>query len=204
MRPGFGLPPKFLDTLIGKRVARDLSAGHPRRLVDLHCPRTPEECSTAPSSSAFGGVVAWIVIWLLTPVDVVGYLAPGALVYAGVCYVFLAVGALYAQRAQPERGPSPAQSPWSARLQSGLFWGTAAIGLFGMGMRLFDRLYLRNAQYGANALEFRDTLSTTAVTPVGAIAATLFPFCLIPLLLLLGSRGARAACRCFWSRSPSS
>lgn len=143
----------------------------------------------SPIKLAFGGVVAWIVIWLLTPVDVVGYLAPGALVYAGVCYVFLAVGALYAQRAQPERGPSPAQSPWSARLQSGLFWGTAAIGLFGMGMRLFDRLYLRNAQYGANALEFRDTLSTTAVTPVGAIAATLFPFCLIPLLLLLGSRG---------------
>ena len=29
VRPGFGLPPKFLDTLIGKRVARNLSAGTP-------------------------------------------------------------------------------------------------------------------------------------------------------------------------------
>ena len=29
VRPGFGLPPRFLDTLIGKRVARDLAAGTP-------------------------------------------------------------------------------------------------------------------------------------------------------------------------------
>lgn len=29
VRPGFGLPPKFLNTLLGKRVARNLSAGTP-------------------------------------------------------------------------------------------------------------------------------------------------------------------------------
>jgi len=29
VRPGFGLPPKFLDQLMGKRVARNLSAGTP-------------------------------------------------------------------------------------------------------------------------------------------------------------------------------
>lgn len=29
VRPGFGLPPGFLDTLLGKRVARDLEAGTP-------------------------------------------------------------------------------------------------------------------------------------------------------------------------------
>lgn len=29
VRPGFGLPPKFLDSLLGKRVARDLPAGTP-------------------------------------------------------------------------------------------------------------------------------------------------------------------------------
>ncbi len=29
VRPGFGLPPKFLNTLMGKRVARDLAAGTP-------------------------------------------------------------------------------------------------------------------------------------------------------------------------------
>ncbi len=29
VRPGYGLPPKFLHTLLGKRVARDLSAGTP-------------------------------------------------------------------------------------------------------------------------------------------------------------------------------
>ena len=143
----------------------------------------------SPIKLAFGGVVAWIVIWLLMPVDVVGYLAPGALAYAAVCYVFLAVGTLYARRVQPDNGQQAVQAPWSGPLQTGLFVGTAAIGLFGMGMRLFDRLYLRNAQYGINALEFRDALSTTAVTPVGAIAATLFPFCLIPLLLVLSSRG---------------
>jgi sialic acid synthase SpsE len=27
VRPGYGLPPKFLETLLGKRVARPLSAG---------------------------------------------------------------------------------------------------------------------------------------------------------------------------------
>ena len=29
VRPGYGLPPKFMDQLIGKRVARDLNAGTP-------------------------------------------------------------------------------------------------------------------------------------------------------------------------------
>jgi N-acetylneuraminate synthase len=29
VRPGFGLPPKFLDMLIGKRVARAVAAGTP-------------------------------------------------------------------------------------------------------------------------------------------------------------------------------
>jgi N-acetylneuraminate synthase len=29
VRPGYGLPPKFLNTLMGKRVARDLAAGTP-------------------------------------------------------------------------------------------------------------------------------------------------------------------------------
>ena len=29
VRPGFGLPPKFLETLLGQRIARDMSAGTP-------------------------------------------------------------------------------------------------------------------------------------------------------------------------------
>ena len=141
----------------------------------------------SPNKLALGGILAWIFIWLITPVDVIGHIAPGALVYSIICYVFLFVGTLYGQRSST-MGPAPIDSPWTGFLQTRLFFGSAIIGLLGMGLRLFDRLYLRGAQYGASALEFRDQLSTTAVTPVGAIASTLFPFCLLPLLLLLASR----------------
>ena len=29
VRPGFGLPPKYLDSLLGQRIARDVVAGTP-------------------------------------------------------------------------------------------------------------------------------------------------------------------------------
>ena len=141
----------------------------------------------SPNKLALGGVLAWIFIWVITPVEVVGYVAPGAVIYSLVGYVFLVLGTVYGRRRATAEVESTAEA-WSGPLQHRLFFGTATIGLLGMGLRLFDRLFLRGAQYGASALEFRDALSTTAVTPIGAIASTLFPFCLLPLLILLASR----------------
>lgn len=142
----------------------------------------------SPTKLAIGGIVAWFVIWLLTPVDVVGHVAPGALAYAAVCYIFFALGTAVADLNRPAQSPLGTAQPWQNPLQTRLFVGSIAIGLFGMGMRLFDRLYLRGAQYGGSAFDFRDTLANTAVTPVGALASALFPFCLLPLILLFASK----------------
>jgi oligosaccharide repeat unit polymerase len=141
----------------------------------------------SPIKIALGGIVAWLVVWLLTPVDVVGHIALGALGYAAVCYVFFVIGIALAGVNRRDLPPLAVQ-PWHGPIEIRLFNGSMAIGLFGMGMRLFDRLYLRGAQYGGSALDFRDTLANTAVTPVGALASALFPFCLLPLILLLASK----------------
>lgn len=141
----------------------------------------------SPNKLALGGILAWILVWIITPVEVVGHVAIGALVYAMICYVFLVLGTVYGRRRLPAQVKAVIE-PWNGALERRLFFGAATIGLLGMGLRLFDRLYLRGVQYGASALEFRDALSTTAVTPIGAVASTLFPFCLLPLLLLLASR----------------
>jgi len=138
---------------------------------------------------AIGGIVAWCFFWLITPVDVVGHVAPGAMIYIVVCYIFLLLGALYGHRhlAPTAQGGEPDGPLWQEPLRLRLFLGSVTIGLFGMAMRLFDRLYLRGAQYGGNALEFRDSLANSDVSTVGAIASALYPFCLLPLLILLAS-----------------
>lgn len=145
----------------------------------------------SPIKLALGGIVAWVIVWLLMPIDVLGHLAPGAMVYIVLCYVGLIIGVLFARGHKHQSASAPPPMKWNLPFDQRLFYVTALIGIFGMALRLFDRLVLRGAGYGANAVELREVLTEATVTPVGAIASLFFSFCLIPLILLLASNQAR-------------
>jgi hypothetical protein len=143
----------------------------------------------SPVKLAFGGIAAWLVVWLLTPVDVVGELALGAVIYAIIGYAALIFGAIMAWRPELEAEAAVVSNPWNKPLVPMLFWSTMALGLFGIALRLFDRLFLRGIDYaGMNAFELREALSASSSSPAGIVAAIMLPLCLIPLMLLLASR----------------
>lgn len=145
----------------------------------------------SPIKLAFGGIIAWIVIWFLMPIDVVGYLAPGALTYVALCYLGLFLGVMIARQRRPDAHRELPPRRWDLPLDKRLFFFTAGLGLFGMGLRLYDRLILRGVEYGGGALEAREVLSQASVTPVGAVGSVFFAFCFIPLMIVLTSREAR-------------
>lgn len=146
----------------------------------------------SPIKLAIGGVIAWLVVWAITPVDVLGRVTLGALFYALVSYAALIFGAVMAQRPALETPDATQHDVWDQPLDRGLYWGTMAIGLFGMVLRLYDRLVLRGAEYGANAIEFREALETSGSTLAGIVGSVLMPLCLIPLMVILGSRDRKS------------
>lgn len=139
-----------------------------------------------PLKVALLGIAAWVFVWLATPVYVTGFVSVGALAYIALCYGGLAAGVLQARRTMP-RARTAVPTHWNIPFSPVLFRTTALIGLFGMALRVFDRVVLRGASYGGDAIQVRETLEQAGVTPVGAIASVFFCFCFIPLIVLLAS-----------------
>lgn len=140
-----------------------------------------------PLKVALLGVAAWIVVWLATPVYATGFVSGGALAFIALCYLGFAVGVLLARHQTPNAATATVPHQWNVSFDSTVFWGTAGLGLSGMFLRVFDRVVLRGASYGGDALLVRDTLEQASVTPLGAIASVFFCFCFLPLVVLLAS-----------------
>ncbi len=146
----------------------------------------------SPVKLAIGGIVAWFIVWVVTPVDVLGRVPVGAVVYAVLSYAALIFGAVMAQRPELETPDAWSDLIWDQPLDRGAYWVTMALGLTGMVLRLYDRLFLRGAEYGVNAVEFREALETSGSTWAGMIGSLLIPLCIIPLMLILGSRDRKS------------
>ncbi len=141
-----------------------------------------------PARIALAGIIAWLFFWLITPVYATTELNPMAMLFIASCYAGFFLGcALYAVATGRDQRTVPA-SDWQGPTAYSLFWISLATGLAGMGLRLYDRVALRGVDYAAGAADFRETLSQVGAGPISAIAAVLFPFCLVPLLVLLASR----------------
>jgi hypothetical protein len=141
-----------------------------------------------PSRIAIAGIVAWLFFWLVTPVYATVSLSATAMVYIGLCYAgFFAGCAAYPLMTGVSEQNVPANA-WQGAPAYRLYWISVAIGLAGMALRLYDRVALRGVDYAGSAADLRETLSSVGAGPVAAVAAVLFPFCLIPLLVLLASR----------------
>ncbi len=141
-----------------------------------------------PTRIALAGMAAWAFFWLITPVYATVDLSATAMLYIAFCYLgFFAGCAAYPMMTRVSEQTVPA-SAWQRPTSYGLFWISMAIGLAGMALRLYDRVAIRGVDYGAGASDFRETLSAVGAGPVAAIAAVLFPFCLVPLVVLLASK----------------
>lgn len=141
-----------------------------------------------PSRIALAGIFVWLFFWLVTPVYATVELSATAMLYIALCYLgFFAGCAAYPLMTGVSEQTVPA-SEWQDPPAYRLYWISVGVGLAGMALRLYDRVALRGADYAGSAADLRETLSQVGAGPVAAIAAVLFPFCLIPLLVMLGSR----------------
>jgi hypothetical protein len=135
----------------------------------------------SPIKVALAGIAVWCFLWLILPLQEVGYLSWEALIYVALCYAALFLGTFLGgrsiERLPPER--------WDRPFSPALFWTSLGIGLVGAAMRLFDRAVLRGVEYGADALAFRETLETADVGIIGAIGAAIYSFCLLPMVILM-------------------
>lgn len=144
-----------------------------------------------PARVALAGLVAWLFFWLITPVYATLELSATAMLYIGLCYAGFFIGcAAYTMATGVDERTVPA-SDWQNPTVYGLFWTSLALGLAGMGLRLYDRVAIRGADYASSALDLRESLSQVGAGPVAAIAAVFFPFCIVPLIVLLASRFKR-------------
>jgi oligosaccharide repeat unit polymerase len=144
----------------------------------------------SPIRTALFGLLIWAALWIVMPLTQVGRLEPGAMLYIVASYLCMFAGAAVAQR-QLVPGRLDPPTIWNGPLRRRLFWGSAALGMLGLLLRLVDRLLIRGVEYGASALELREALSETSTSAAGILAALILPLCLIPLILLLASSERR-------------
>lgn len=144
----------------------------------------------SPARIALFGVLVWIALWLVMPLQAVGRLNPGALLYVFLGYVGFFIGTWLVR----VRWPVPtANDPvvWRQPLNLPVFWTTVAMGLLGLILRIADRLYFRGVQYGADVLELREQLAGSSTSIAGLLAGVFLPLCLVPFMLVLASADRR-------------
>jgi hypothetical protein len=144
-----------------------------------------------PARVAIAGIVVWLVIWLIAPLQELMPLNGNAMLYIGACYLAFGAGTVLEWLWRGRRQPAPlfiARGPLDVRP----FMITAALGLIGMGARYYDRVFLRGINYSLGSAEVRSALEGASVSGWGMVGAILMPFCLIPLILMLSSSSMRA------------
>ncbi len=142
----------------------------------------------SPARIALAGIGVWLFFWLVTPVYATTPLEPTAMLYIVFCYLGFFIGCGTYAVVSGVKDAAVVTSDWRIPRLSRLFWVSLALGLAGMGLRFYDRVVLRGADYATSAVDFRESLTQTAAGPISAVAAVLFPFCFIPLMVLLATR----------------
>jgi hypothetical protein len=138
-----------------------------------------------PERVALAGLVAYIGLWLVAPLERVFPMVWVPLGYIAVCYSAFFLGCLLV--AGGRRGIARPQKVSS--FSSRAFWAIACIGAAGMAMRLYDKLFIRGVSLADSALESREMLADAEAGPVAAVGGLLYPFCYVPLIL-------------WWAREP--
>jgi hypothetical protein len=139
----------------------------------------------APDRLCIYGVVAWMVVLLLGPVDPVVQLDLEAVAFVLVSFAALFGGIGVA------RGGSSTASAWRGGFRAvppSWFTMTVAMATVGLSFRIIDRFILRQAPVSLDIAENRSEMIafTSTPSPLGIIGALLFP-CGLALLAILWS-----------------
>lgn len=133
-----------------------------------------------PERIALTGLLVYLVLWLLAPLELTVRVSWGSLGYIFLCYLAFFLGCLLvAGRRRRVRGVMHGGANFWTRG----FWVFAAIGAIGMSVRIFDKWFLRGAGLGSSVMESRELLVDAAAGPIAALGGLLYPFCYVPLIM---------------------
>jgi hypothetical protein len=139
-----------------------------------------------PERVALAGIVVYLILFLIAPLQLVQPVAWESFMYIGLCYAFFFAGVYFVSRRH--RRTTPVQI--TARFTNRAFWVIAFIGATGMAMRLADKFLLRGMNVADMAVESRKIVAEAGAGWIAAFGGALYPLCYVPLIL-------------WWARSPA-
>lgn len=141
-----------------------------------------------PERIAIAGVLCYLFLWILAPLDPVFTISWGPLAcYIAICYLAFIFGVLAISG-----GSKKVTAPQDIfRKPSNAFWIAAFLGAAGMSLRLYDKFYIRGISLANSAIDSRDLLGDTDAGPLAAVGGLLYPFCYIPLIIWWSSKSSK-------------
>lgn len=129
-----------------------------------------------PVRIAFLGLLVYLIITAVAPLrPTLTQFSTMAIIYALLCYLGLAVGAIAYHTLFPQK-PGP-KILLSAPLPKPLFWTALAVSGIGVTLQLIDRYVLRGVTLGDDIASVRAQLEGTSASPLSVVGAVTFPVC---------------------------
>lgn len=138
-----------------------------------------------PARVALLGIVTWIAIRVLSPIEAKMDLSNAALIFIGFCYAAFFFGCAAAHKLSARRFTNFNRSLNIGQASSRIELLASILGILGILLRFYDRTILRGASYGAGSAEVREVLANSSVGVYGIIGSLFFPFCMIPFLIII-------------------
>jgi len=141
----------------------------------------------SPAKVAIYSWIFYLLILVFAPVRVVVGLSGGAIFYVVTSYVMFFAGcSMYDLFAKVRNvGALPSQRGYRTFFKFVLF-----VALIGIGLRMYDRFFVRAASLAEDVLGRREALESAGSNIFSVGAAALYPFCfVVPFVYFLRARG---------------
>ena len=135
----------------------------------------------------FLGIAAYLLVFLLSPLDVLVPIEFGSFVYIGLTVAALVLGSRLADHLRLGAGVRHIPATQLKRAENRLFWAMLWVGGIGNLVRLFDKYILRGVG-DLTGLAAREAMIDSGVGPLSLIGAVLYPVGYIPIFILLGAK----------------
>lgn len=139
-----------------------------------------------PENVLFMGLGVYLLIYLVSPLDVLVPMELGSFVFIGLSVVALVLGSRSADYFRLGGICRNVPAALLLRVENRLFWSMLWLGVLGNMLRLVDKYVLRGAG-GLTGLEAREMLVEAGSTKLSLIGGVLYPFGYLPIVILLGA-----------------
>ena len=140
-----------------------------------------------PENVLFMGIGVYLVLLLISPLDVLVSMELGSFVYIVLTIVALILGSWSADHFRLGVNPRAVLATRLLRIENRLFWTTLWLGATGNLLRLMDKYLLRGVG-NLKGLEAREMLIETGSTKLSLIGGVLYPFGYLPIFILLAAK----------------